>query len=296
MNFFDAINHSIAAVGTGGFSTNPNGILFVGGNATAIEIISIFLMMAGATNFMIHLFIIQGKFKKVFRDLEVRFILMMLFIFIPLFTLAIYYGNGLGGLGQISFYDSLRLGAFYMVSSITTTGFNSFQPIAILGPAIILMSSCLMLIGGAAGSSAGGIKLSRVFIVLKEMYYTLFDRVSSKRVIKPRFYFRYGEEKELDNDIFKESASYLLIYILALFVGALLITMFPASVSFQDAIFESSSALATTGLSVGVTHATQHPGVLWVLTVLMLFGRLEIMTVYYAFLRLGRDVLRKETI
>lgn len=296
MDFFDAINHSIAAVGTGGFSTNPNGILFVGGNTIAIEIISILLMIAGATNFMIHLFIIQGKFKKVIRDLEVRFILVLLMIFIPLFVIAIYYSNSLGGIGAVSFYDSLRLGSFYMVSSITTTGFNSFQPIAELGPAVILMSCCLMLVGGAAGSTAGGIKLSRVFIALKEMYYTLFDRVSSKRVLKPRIYYRYGEEKELDNEVFKESTSYFFLYILVLFVGALVITLFPAGVSFKDAIFESSSALATTGLSVGVTHASQHPGILWVLTILMLFGRLEIMTIYYSFLRLSRDILGKETI
>lgn len=296
MNVFDALNHSMAAVGTGGFSTSPDGILYVGGNLIAIEVISMFLMMAGATNFVIHLFVIRGRIKKAFFDLEVRFMLLLFLIFIPLFTLLIYFANDVPAPTTVSFFDALRLGAFYMISSVTTTGFNSYQPVINLGSAAIMMSICLMFIGGASGSSAGGVKLSRVWIVLKGIYYNLFDLLSSNRVIKPRSYYRYGQEKEYTNETLNESSAYLFLYLLVLIIGTTIITLIPAGISFEDALYEATSALATTGLSVGVTHASQNPGVLWVLIVLMIFGRLEIMAVYNAFLRIGRDIARKETI
>jgi trk system potassium uptake protein TrkH len=295
MSFFDAFNHAITAVGTGGFSTSPGGVLTVGGNAIAIEIISIFLMLAGATNFVIHLLFIQGKFKKVFRDIEVRFMLLLLLIFIPLFITSVYFTHS-SSTGDLSIFDSIRLGTFYMVSSITTTGFNSYQPIIMLGPSVIFMSSVLMMFGGALGSTAGGIKQLRVASTLKGVYYSLLSRISSKRIIRPRFYHRYGEEKELTDEYYSESVSFVVLYILALFVGTVAITILPLGIGFDDAFFEVASAVTGTGLSVGITHAAQHPAVLWILAVVMFIGRLEIIAVYYSFLRLSRDILRKETV
>lgn len=295
MSFFDAFNHSITAVGTGGFSTSPNGVLFVGGNAIAIEIISYVLMLAGATNFVIHLLIIQGKFKKVFRDMELRFMMTLLVMFIPLFIISVYFTHS-SSLGELSFFDSVRLGTFYMISSVTTTGFNSYQPIAFLGPSLVFMSSCLMMIGGALGSTAGGIKQLRVASVVKGIYYSLADRISSKRIIRPHFFWRYGEEKEFSNEHYTESILFFVVYLLVLFVGTIAITIIPSGVSFGDAFFEVASAVTGTGLSVGVTFAAQNTAILWILSIVMFVGRLEIIAVYYAFLRIGRDILRQETV
>lgn len=295
MSFFDAINHAITAVGTGGFSTSAGGVLTVGGNTIAIEIISMILMIAGATNFVIHLLIIQGKFKKAFRDIEVRFLLLMLLIFIPLFVASTYFTHS-ASIGEITFFDSLRLGAFYMISSITTTGFNSYQPIIYLGPSLIFMSSVLMMFGGALGSTSGGIKQLRVASTFKGVYYSLLNRISSKRIIRPRFYMRYGEDKEFSEEHYSESVSFVVLYILILFIGTIAITIVPVGIGFDDAFFEVSSALTNTGLSVGITHAGQHPGILWILSVVMFIGRLEIIAVYYSFLRLSRDIIKKETV
>ncbi len=295
MNLFDALNHAITAVGTGGFSTSPGGVLSVGGNIIAIEIISILLMLAGATNFVIHLFLIQGKFKKVFRDIEVRFMLLMLLIFIPLFVVSVYFTHS-SSLGDLSFFDSLRLGAFYMISSITTTGFSSYHPIIYLGPSLLFMSSVLMMFGGALGSTAGGIKQLRVASTLKGVYYSLLSRISSRRIIRPRFYLRYGEEKELTDEYYSESVSFVVLYIAVLFVGTVAIAILPSGIGFDDAFFEVASAVTGTGLSVGITHASQNPAILWILAVVMFIGRLEIIAVYYSFLRLSRDILRKETV
>jgi trk system potassium uptake protein TrkH len=252
-------------------------------------------MLAGATNFVIHLLLIQGKFKKVFRDMEVRFLLILLVIFIPLFSLSAYFTHS-PELGNLSFFDSLRLGSFYMISSITTTGFNSFQPIVNLGPAMVFMSGVLMMFGGALGSTSGGIKQLRVASVIKGVYYSLVDRISSKRIIRPRYFSRYGEEKEFTLEHYSESVMFVILYVLILFLGTIAVTLVPAGIGFDDAFFEVSSALTNTGLSAGITHAGQNPAILWILSVVMFVGRLEIIAVYYSFLRLGRDIMRKETI
>jgi len=295
MSFFDATNHAMAAVGTGSFSTSGNGVLGVGGNAIAIEIISIILMVAGATSFVIHLLLIRGRFKKVFRDIEVRFFLGMLFIFIPLFAVSIYFSRG-PELANLTFFDSLRIGAFYMVSSITTTGFSSYQPIVYLGSPVIFMSACLMVIGGAMSSTAGGIKQYRLATVIKGVYYSIFDRMSSKRIIHPRYILRFGESKEFTTAQFNESASYLVLYLVLLFAGTLGITLMPGAITFDAAFYEVASAISNTGLSVGVTSATQNAGVIWILAIVMFLGRLEIAAVYYAGLRMIHDIFGKETI
>lgn len=295
MDLFDAINHAITAVGTGGFSTKAVGIHGTGGNTIAVEIISVILMLAGATNFVVHLLILRGRFKKAFRDMEVRFMLLMLLVFIPLFVASAFFTHS-SAIGEVSFIDSLRLGAFYMVSSITTTGFNSYQPIIYLGPSMIFMSACLMLVGGALGSTSGGIKQLRVASVLKGVFYSVVDRFSSKRILRPRYFWRYGEENEFTSEHYVESILFVIIYVLVLFVGTIAITIIPVGICFSDAFYEVASALSNTGLSVGVTHAGQHSGILWILSIVMFVGRLEIVAVYYAFLRVSRDVLRKETI
>ncbi|NCA96981.1 MAG: TrkH family potassium uptake protein [Bacteroidia bacterium] len=295
MDLFDSINHSITAVGTGGFSTNALGVHAAGGNAIAVEIISVFLMLAGATNFVVHLLIIRGRFKKAFRDIEVRFLLLLLLIFIPLFVASAYFTHS-ASIGELNFVDSLRLGIFYMVSSVTTTGFSSFQPIVYLGPSMVFMSSILMLIGGALGSTSGGIKQLRMASVLKGIFYSISDRFSSKRIMRPRFFWRYGEENEFTPDHFSESVLFVILNLFVLFVGTIAITIIPIGIGFDDALYEVASALSNTGLSVGVTYAGQHPGVLWILTIVMFVGRLEIVPVYYAFLRISRDIIKKETI
>ena len=99
MSAFDAINHSIAAIATGGFSTTPGGLMATGGNPTANQIICSVLMLLGGTNFLIHLFLITGKFKRVFKDLEIRFFGVLSAVMIPLFVLSYLFGETRFGFG-----------------------------------------------------------------------------------------------------------------------------------------------------------------------------------------------------
>ena len=153
MPVFDAINHSIAALSTGGFSVKANSIGYY--NNVFIELITIILMILGTTSFATHLLLVKGKFKEILKLGEIRFMFLVLGIFIPLVTFV-----SLKDL-YTSLYKGIRVGLFEVVSALSTTGFstvtyNNWPSFAIL---IMIVA---MLIGGGAGSTSGGIKLYRV--------------------------------------------------------------------------------------------------------------------------------------
>src|SRR5690606_7083672 len=110
----DAINHSIAAVSTGGFSTHSQSIGLY--NSVAIEIITICLMLLGSINFVVHLMLIKKQFKKVLNHSELRTFFVVILLFSGLSILSL--------IGTYSVADSVRLGIFQAISSITTTGFT----------------------------------------------------------------------------------------------------------------------------------------------------------------------------
>src|SRR5574344_917714 len=136
MDLFDALCHSIAALATGGFSTrstsfayyqtmngqNLNGISAFPVNALAMEIITMFLMLLGATNFVLHTFLLRGKWKQFFKDIEVRLAIIVI-VFFTLATAAssIYLYND-GTVTHLNFAQSLRYSVFTVISSLTTTG------------------------------------------------------------------------------------------------------------------------------------------------------------------------------
>lgn len=298
MPVFDAIIHSISAVATGGFSSKPEGLLAFQSstNWTAVQIISCVLMIMGAINFLLHMFLITGKFKKVWRDCEIRTFLILALIFIPLFFLAIFANN--------NFSDPVKAlseGSFTFVSSITTTGFANTQIIAdsangIVGigeVALFLIVIC-NIIGGGMGSTAGGIKQYRLAIACKSFYWSTRERLSSSNYIYPHYIWRCGEQKEIKANDSSEAFSYIIVYIAIMLIGGLATTFAAGGdTTFGAGLFEFSNALSSTGLSNGLCQLNE--GVQWCLIAGMFLGRLEILSIFFALYRVGRDILRKET-
>lgn len=314
INFFDALCHSIAAVATGGFSTKAGGLpeIIAAGqpndigipvNSVLINITSVVLMILGATNFVLHLFLFRGKIKEIAKDAEIRFFAIMCIIFIPLFFFAVWSTNYInsGELTNISYKPDYALGegTFLFFSSITTTGFATIAPMKELGEAAIILSIVMMCIGGGMGSTAGAIKQYRFIIALKSFYWSIRDRLAPSNKFYPHTIYRLGKNREVTKEEVYESYGYIVIYIAVLLVGSIIITILGrGEFSASDALFEFASALSGTGLSVGVTSLSWANSVAinWVLIVGMFIGRLEIIAVYFAVFRLIRDILRKETI
>lgn len=174
MPLFDAITISLSTLSTGGFVPNNGGIPAY--NSVYTDAIIIIFMIFGSINFSIYFFCMRGKFSKL-KDSELRvFLLIILFsIFLATWQLIgtpkeLLYANEPSGL--FTFKESLRHGAFQVISAQTSTGFATLNfdawPFAV--QVLMLM---LLLIGGMAGSTAGGIKIIRLQTCLKVLIYKI---------------------------------------------------------------------------------------------------------------------------
>lgn len=292
MPVFDAIIHSISGVATGGFSSRPEGIMAFSRLSSfwAIQVVSIFLMLAGATNFLLTFFFITGRFKKFFKDCEVRLLACLFLVFIPLFTLSSFFGGQ-----NLSFGQAFVSGSFTFISAITTTGFSNISSLTKLGQTTIFLVTFVNVIGGGIGSTAGGVKQYRLAIALKSFHWSTKEAVASNNTIFPHYISRFGEEKEVTQKEVSSAFSYILLYVLLMLLGGFFVTLFDKGLNYGTGLFEFSNALSSTGLSFDI-YIKRPVGVKWTLIAGMFAGRLEILPIYYAFYRVIRDIFRKDTV
>jgi len=262
MPLFDAITHSMTGLGTGGMSTHDLSIGYF--NSTAIEAVTIFLMIMGAVNFTVHYKLFRDRrLKPFFEDVQVRYMFVFLFPAVAITAFALMrVGDGVG--------DALREAVFHTVSAITCTGFGiaDLSKYPELGKFII---GILMVIGGGAGSTAGGIKLIRVTLMYESLKWTLQQAILPRGAVIKR---KVGNYLFTEEDI-QEVMSFTMTYIALLLFGTVY-TMLRMGTSLVDSFFEVASAQGNVGLSVGIT-STQLPFDMKLLLILhMWIGRLEI--------------------
>ena len=274
MSLFDAINHAVAALSTGGFSTKADSIGAY--NSIVVETITNILMLLGTTNFAVLLLLVQGKFKKVWQVSEVQFLFAVLAVSVPLAAWSLHHLMFPGNIKE-----SFRQAGFNMIAALSTTGFSTMGyqgwPQASIGIMILLM-----LIGGGIGSTAGGLKLTRVYILMRMAAENMKERVSSGRRISAPFYRNAQGRQPLDDRLFRQTGSFAVTYLLLFITGSLLLTV-TAGCGLSEAMFEFASALGTVGLSIGVTGPETNNATLLVEMAGMLLGRLEIFIVPIGF-------------
>ena len=316
---FEAICHSMCCLATGGFSTRSESIYWFSksmplgevsnlayslNNAIGIEIVSCILMIAGATNFLLHTFFIRGRWKDFFGDIEIKTLGFFLLFGIALSTVscAFLYNDGMGNTG-LDFLTSLRYGTYFSVTTLTTSGFANFPSVLYMGPVCIFVGWIFMTIGGSVGSTAGGLKLYRTAILGREFSWSLKYKDRSSRTINPHTIKRFGEIKEVDQQTVDESRNYLVLILLFFATGAICLMFVPTLPGltqiewFQRAFWEFMNAFSSEGLSHMnyVAYKAANPEayvfMIWVLTLGMFFGRLEILPIIYAWKRLFTDPL-----
>ncbi len=280
MNWFDALNHSIAALSTGGFSTKADNIGFY--NSIQIEIVSMILMILGCTNFLVHMFLIKGKFKLFFTHCEVKFMLFLFALVIPILGV-ILFGSITDNISQ-----SFRIAAFQAVTALTTTGFQNVPTFTTWSSPAIFLMILLMLIGGGAGSTAGGIKQYRVYIIMKDIWWSIRDKIINKRIVKVNTINRYGDKDIVTNDEKSMINSFVTLYLCIFLLGTFIYTLY--GYSLESSAFEFASALGTVGLSIGITGYHANPVILWTAIIGMFVGRLEIYVVLLSLARLFSDI------
>ena len=300
MEPFDALNHSICAVGTGGFSTKANSIGYysdptiinmfgIPSNGLAIEIISMILMLLGATNFLVPLYICQRKIKQAFNNYEFKLLIIEIVIFLPVVIALTFNNFSVATLkleGIDAFLHSVRLSTFHFISAATTTGYST---ISITSPAlggvntyyssaILLIFVISMLIGGNTNSTAGGMKQSRIGLFFISIYWTIRDFLSRPNTIRSNYVTKYNEKVAIDDKEIKANNIYIGVYLSLVIVCTLIFCCF--GYSLMDSLFEVSTAISSAGLSVGIVNNLMNPFLMWIEIILMFLGRLEIYIVF----------------
>jgi trk system potassium uptake protein TrkH len=284
MELFDAINHSISAVATGGFSTKANSIGFY--NHVGIEIVSMILMILGGTNFFIHLLLIKGKFKSSIKHIELKFLAILTLVFIPIFVINLMSYNNL------PFLQALRHGTYHFITTITTTGLQIAPSVTFFSPVILFITFFLMMIGAGAGSTAGGMKLYRVGLSFKSMYWNLKENLSHKKTIRTHFIDKLGSKIIIDKEEINNVYTFIYIYVLILFVGILIFTLHGNGL--VESIFEFTSILGTIGLSYGLIQYSSPTLILWTGIVGMLIARLESYVIIVAITKIFIDITKRK--
>ncbi len=269
MTWFDGICHSMCSLSTGGFSTKLNSIGEY--DSLAIEIITIVLMLIGTTNFAALILLAKGKVRSFFKVSEVKFMFLLLLIFIP--PTAVSLAHGL----NISLMEGFRKSTFDIVSAMSTSGYSTMSyaqwPHFAIGVLILMM-----IIGGGIGSTAGGIKLSRVYLLLRMAGTNIKQRLSPARNVQAPQYFKASGKAPIDHDLLDDTTGFFICYIVVYIVGTLALTV-AADCGLMEAMFDFASSLSTVGLSIGITNPTTSAPALIIEMIGMLLGRLEIFIV-----------------
>ena len=269
MPIWDALNTAMTGISTGGFSVTANSIASY--HSVAIELALIPIMLFGAISFAVHYELMRGKGQILWQDQQTRWVFI-----VALMGSAFLVLENLAKLGPL---QALRDSTFQFVSAMTCTGFQTVDIGSWSATAKLLLSAG-MILGGAAGSTAGGIKVIRMLILIKGVGWRFRKIVSPQGALVP---FRIGEkaidESEVGHRL--EDASlitFLWLIFLALGVVVLLHASSP-EFSLADVIFEVASAQGNVGLSAGITGPTMPTLSKLALSFNMWIGRLEIIPV-----------------
>jgi trk system potassium uptake protein TrkH len=279
MSSFDAVNHAFAAVSTGGFSTRAESIGYW--DSTAVEVVTLALMLLGNLSFVTAWFLWRGKLRTVARNGEVR----LLAVLIPLSAALLFLLTTCEAYARLG--KSLRVACFEAVTAVTTTGFSSVG-YGSWNPFGLFVMVVLMLIGGGTCSTAGGIKQFRVYLSFRMFVWEVRRCLLPRTAVQERPLWEGDRRTFVDDSRYRQVMVFVFMYLVSYGVGVAILCA--CGFGLADSLFEFASALGTVGLSVGVTSATMPDVALWSEMIAMFLGRLEFMVVIVSLLRITRDL------
>jgi len=266
----DAILHALTTLPTGGFSSHTSSIAYF--NNPIVEAIIVLFMIAAGTNFALHYYLLRHG-KLMFRDPEFRVYILILLIG----SILIIFLN----MSIFGFFDSVRYSVFQVVSIATTTGYTTsdFDTWSSGAKAILLT---LMFIGGSSGSTAGGIKVLRLYLLLRYAVLQVL-KVAEPRTVR---IVKYGENV-IKKDILDETAAFFVLYIMIFAISS--VTVAISGYNFLTSLSSVAACLGNVGPAMGLAGASEsysffpyHVKVILLLN--MWIGRLEIFTVLALFI------------
>jgi len=272
MNWFDAVCHTFGTMATGGFSTKNASIGHY--NSALIDSIIIIFMIIAGTNFALHYRVLRGNFKSYWHDKEAKFFIGIIVGATLLIGINVFQQSDSG------LFKSVQDSLFQVVSIITTTGYGTadYEQWSTFSQIMLFL---LMFVGGCAGSTGGGIKIIRSMILIK------FGFNELKRLIHPQAVLpvRIGK-MAIPREIVTNITGFFLFY-MALFISGILV-MSALGLDFVSAAGSVAATISNIGPGLGSVGPTDNYAQIpvagkWVLSFLMLVGRLELYTVLILF-------------
>ncbi|WP_188440368.1 TrkH family potassium uptake protein [Planktosalinus lacus] len=281
MSLFDAINHSMSTLSTGGFSTK-NASIAHWNDIPAIQYITIVFMFLAGTNFVLSYFAFKGRFSKIFRDEEFRLYGVFILIFTFIVASIVYFQAdfSISSIAHPEVFGkleaSIRHALFQVLAIVTTTGFVTAD-YTMWTPFLTMFFFGLMFLGGSAGSTSGGMKIVRHLITIKNGILE-FKRAFHAHAVLP---VRYNE-RAIPQSIVFNILAFFIFYILLFIIGVAVFSFL--GLDFQTALGGAASTLGNVGPALGGLGPVFSYDMLptlgkWWATFLMLVGRLELFTV-----------------
>ncbi|WOC40791.1 TrkH family potassium uptake protein [Polaribacter sp. HL-MS24] len=286
MTWFDAINHAMSTVSTGGFSTK-NASMAHYNHLPFVQYIVIFFMMVAGTNFVLTYFALKGKIQKVFQSEEFKYYILGIIGVSAIVTIIILFFQDPDlhtSIQHPKVYgeneSAIRHALFQVTSVITTTGFVSadFTQWSFFATGIFF---ALFFTGGSAGSTSGGIKVMRHIVMLKNSFLEFKKALHPNAIIPVRY-----DGKAINHTIVLNIISFFIIYMLIFIMASVTLTLL--GLDFETALGAAASSLGNIGPAIGKVSPVDNFAHLsgaakWFCSFLMLIGRLELFTVLILF-------------
>ncbi len=274
MSIFDSVAHSMTTLATGGFSTHNDSIGFF--NSSNIEIVASIFIILGSIPFISYLKFIKGNRKIFLTDVQIKGLINILIFSISIMFIYLFIMSD-----ETSIFDKVRISFFNVISILSGTGYVT-DDFGLWGKFSLIFFLFLMFIGGCAGSTACGIKIFRLQMLL------IFLKNQLKKLISPNSVIitKYNNQK-ISDDFLKSVITFIFSFLFIFLIIALLLSL--SGLDFLTAISGAASAISNVGPGLGEVigpngNYKSIPDVSkWILSFGMLLGRLELFAILVLF-------------
>ncbi|WAH61505.1 TrkH family potassium uptake protein [Pseudomonas silvicola] len=269
MSLFDAINHAMSAISTGGFSTSDQSL--AKWSQPAVHWVAVVVMILGSLPFTLYVATLRGNRRALLKDEQVQGFLGLLLVTWLVMTTWYWWTT------QLPWWDALRHVALNVTSVVTTTGF-ALGDYSLWGNFALMLFFYLGFIGGCSGSTAGGVKIFRFQVAYILLKANLNQLIHPRAVIRQKY-----NGHRLDEDIVRSILTFSFFF--AITISGIALALSLLGLDWMTALTGAASTVSGVGPGLGETigpagnFASLPSAAKWILSGGMLLGRLEIITV-----------------
>ena len=274
MTVFDSVSHAMTTIATGGFSTHNDSIGFF--KSSNIEIVASIFIILGSIPFISYLKFVQGNKLIFFKDVQIKGLIYLLTFSIMVMFIYLLFINY-----ESSLFDKIRISSFNVISILSGTGYVT-DDFGLWGKVSLIFFLLLMFIGGCAGSTACGIKIFRLQMLL------IFLKDQTKKLISPNSIIitKYNNQK-ISDDFINSVIIFIFTFLFIFLILAMLLSI--SGLDFITSISGAASSISNVGPGLGDIigpngNYKNIPDISkWILSAGMLLGRLELFAVLVLF-------------